>query len=218
MSFVRSLSIVAVAIVSTFAAAGCSSAEDAPSDDVTLAGRIGSGSTSARAFGGLTASAGNLHVVAHRVHRRGERGGVVDVAVGSDGTFRLDVARGSRWIVTVDGASQGSAMLSFGSGGKNVLSVGANEGGAVVDLGGVKIVGGQAYTDVTVDGKFGLAATLAELDEIYESASGAIEDAREAVAAAQKAAEDARAAADQARSDADDARKAAEDARAAAGL
>jgi len=218
MSFVRSLSIVAVAIVSTFAAAGCSSAEGASSDDVTLTGRIGSGSTSTRAFGGLTASDANLHVVARRVHRRGERGGVVDVAVGPDGTFRLDVARGSRWIVTVDGSGERSAMVAFGNGGKNVLSVGASEDGAVVDLGGVKISGGQAYADVAIDGRFGLAATLAELDEIYESATGAIEDAREAVAAAQKAAEDARAAADQARSDADDARKAAEDARAAAGL
>ena len=70
--FIRSLSFVVVAaVVSTFAA-GCSSETD---DKVTLTGKVGGASSVApKAFGGLALENGaaGLHVVAHKLHRRGE--------------------------------------------------------------------------------------------------------------------------------------------------
>lgn len=217
MSIVRTLSVVAVALVSAFAA-GCSSNDDGPaSSNVTLAGKVGSGTASPRTFGGVSASDHGLHVVARRLHRQGELGGVVDVAVGSDGSFRLDVARGSRYVVTVDSGDAKSAMIAFG-GGKNVIAVPAGASAGLVDVGGINIVGGEAYTDLAIDGKLGLSATLAELDEVFEAADGAIASAREAAEQALKAAEAARQAADQARDAADKAREAAEKAANAPGL
>lgn len=210
MSIVRSLSFVVVAAALSTFAAGCASETD--SDKVSLTGKVGSASTvTPKIFGGVSAANGNLHVVAHKLHRKGEVGGLVDVAVNADGSFKLDVPRGSRWIVTVDGADQKSAMLSF-AGGKSVLDIAASGDEGKVDLGGIDIVGGEAYSSAVIDAKAGLAAALAELDEIYEAANGAIANAREAADEARKAADAARATADQARSDADAARKAAEEA------
>lgn len=215
MSITRTLSFVLVAAVSTLAV-GCSSAEEgASSSNVSLTGKVGSGTTSTRTFGGVSASDHGLHVVARRLHRQGEAGGIVDVAVGSDGTFRLDVARGSRYVITVDAADSKSAMIAFG-GGKNVIAVPAGAGAGQVDVGGVKIVGGEAYTDLAIDGKLGLSATLADLDEVFEAADGAIASAREAAAEALKAAEAARASADEALDAAERARREAEKAAAAA--
>lgn len=210
MSIVRSLSFVVVAaVVSTFAA-GCASETD--SDKVSLTGKVGSASSvSPKIFGGVNVANGGLHVVAHKLHKRGEAGGLVDVAVAADGTFELDVPKGSRWLVTVDSADQKSAMLSF-AGGKSVLDIAAGTELGSLDLGGIDILGGEAYSSVSLEGKAGLAAALAELDEVYQAANGAIASAREAADEARKAADAARAAADQARSDADAARKAAEEA------
>lgn len=211
MSIVRSLSFVVVAAALSSFAVGCASEPD-DSDKVSLTGKVGSASTIApKIFGGVVVANGNLHVVAHKLHRRGEVGGVVDVAVAADGTFEIDVPKGSRWIVTVDSADQKSAMLSF-AGGKSVLDISSSSGVGSVDLGGIDIVGGEAYSSISLEGKAGVAAALAELDEIYEAANGAIASAREAADEARKAADAARAAADQARSDADAARKAAEEA------
>lgn len=209
MSITRMLSLVVLAAVSTLAG-GCSSAETGPaSSDVTLTGKVGSGSTAVRTFGGVTATDRGLHVVARRVHRKGEPGGVVDVAVGSDGTFRLAVARGARYVITFDSADSKSAMIAFG-GGKNVIAVPADAGAGQVDVGGVKFVGGEAYTDLAIDGKLGLSAALADLDDVFEAADGAIASAREAAAQALKAAEAARVAADQAQDEAERARREAE--------
>lgn len=208
--FIRSLSFVVVAaVVSTFAA-GCSSETD---DKVTLTGKVGGASSVApKAFGGLDIRNGGagLHVVAHRLHRKGEVGGTVDATVAGDGSFRLDVPRDSRWIVTFESSDQNSALMSFASG-KSVLGIGADGVGSV-DLGGIDIVGGEAYAALAIEGKEGLTAALAELDEVYETANGAIASAREAADLARKAADDARATADKARGDADAARKAAEEA------
>jgi hypothetical protein len=212
MSIARTFSFVVVAAVSTLAV-GCSSADEgAPSSGVTLTGKVGSGSTATRTFGGVSASDQGLHVVARKLHRKGEPGRNVDVAVGSDGTFRIDVARGSRYVITVDSADAKSAMISF-AGGKNVVAVQAGEGGGQVDVGGVKIVGGEAYTDLAIDGKLGLSAALADLDEVFEAADGAIASVREAAEEARKAADVARAAAEDARDAAEKAREAAEKAR-----
>jgi hypothetical protein len=219
MSLARTLSFF-VAVTAATLAVGCSSADD--SDKVMLTGRIGSGTTSTKAFGGVSASSGGLHVVARRVHKTGEvTTGNVDVVVGADGTFRLAVDHDARYVVTVDSPDQKSALISWGNG-KNVLAVAAGSSGAQVDVGGVKIMGGEAYPDVTIDGKFGLRTTLAEADDIFTAADGAIASAREAAEQARQAAEQARAAAEQARSAAEqaaeDARRAAEEARGAAGL
>ncbi len=219
MSIVRSLSFVVVAAIVSASAIGCAS-ETAEHDasKVTLAGKVagGNGNVSAKSFGGVTAGAQGLHVIAHRVHRPGDIGGLVDVPVAADGGFHLDVPKDSRWIVTIDSAGDKSAMISFGTGGKNVLSVAGDAHGGVVDLGSVKISGGEAYADIVIDGKLGLAAALAEADEVIEQANGAIAEARAAVAQAEKAAADAVAEANKAVSDAEAARKAAEAAAAAA--
>jgi hypothetical protein len=215
MSIARTLSFVVVAAVSTLAG-GCSSSDQGtPSSDVTITGKVGSGSTSARSYGGVSAADRGLHVVARRLHREGEVGGSFDVPVGSDGSFRLSVVHGARYVITVDSADAKSAMIAFGAG-KNVVAVPASVSGGQVDVGGVNIVGGEAYTDVAIEGQLGLSAALAEADEIFEAANGAIASAREAVAEAQKAADDARHAADDARAAADQARKDAEAAAAAA--
>ena len=209
MSITRTLSFVVVAAASTLAV-GCSSAEESASgSNVTLTGKVGSGSTAVRTFGGVSASDRGLHVVARKLHRKGEAGGVVDVAIASDGTFRVDVARGARYVITFDSADSKSAMITFG-GGKNVIAVPTGASAGQVDVGGVKIVGGEAYADLAIDGKLGLSAALADLDEVFEAADGAIASAREAAEQALKAAEDARAAADRALDDAERARREAE--------
>src|SRR3954447_8472562 len=116
MSIARTLSFVVAAVVSTLAV-GCSShaEEGASSSDVTLTGKVGSGSTAVRTFGGVTAGDRGLHVVARQLHRQGEHGGNVDVPVLGDGTFRLAIARGTRYVITVDSADAKSAMIAFGN-------------------------------------------------------------------------------------------------------
>ncbi|MBS2017113.1 MAG: hypothetical protein JST00_29775 [Deltaproteobacteria bacterium] len=209
MSIIRTISLVTAVAVSTLAV-GCSSETD-DSDKVALSGKVAGGSTVApKAFGGVVVANGGLHVVARKLHRRGEAGALVDVPVNADGSFRLEVPRDSRWVVTVDGANASSALVSFASG-KSVLSV-AGSGVPSVDLGAIDVVGGEAYSKLSVEGLAGLDATLAEADEIFQAANGAIANAREAADEARKAADAARAAAEKARGDADAARKAAEEA------
>lgn len=208
MSIIRTISFVAAVAVSTLAV-GCSSETD-ESEKVALSGKVGGGTVAPRAFGGVNVANGGLHVVARKLHRQGEVGTLVDVPVNGDGSFRLEVPRDSRWVVTVDGADASSALVSFASG-KSVLSVGAS-GVPSVDLGAIDVVGGEAYSKLAIEGMAGLAASLAEADEIFQAANGAIANAREAADEARKAADAARAAADKARDDADAARKAAEEA------
>lgn len=210
---VRRFALVAFAL--SLFAAGCSAEAADGSDTVTLTGKVGSGSTAARDFGGVSIGSGGVHVAARKLHKEGEPGGKVEVLVGPDGSFRLEVARGSRYVVTIDDDQDHSAILEIDDG-KNVLSVSTGEDGATVDLGNVTVQGGEAYAEVKIDGKLGLQATLAEADEIFEAANGAILAAREAIAQAEKAAEEARQAAEQARDAAEQARDAAEKAAAEA--
>jgi hypothetical protein len=210
MSLRKSVSVLGLAF--SILAVGCSSADDDASDSLALSGRIGSGQARTQGWGSVSVGAGTVHVVARELHRPGSKGRKVDVIAGADGSFRLDVARGARWIVTVDGSDQNSAMVTFGDG-DNVLSVSAGDGIANVDLGSISVVGGEARSEVLIDGKLGLEATIAELDEVFEDAAGAVKKALEAVEEAREAAEAARKAADDARDAAEAARKAAEAAR-----
>ncbi len=185
MTFVRSLSLVSV-VALAFASVACGGSDPGSSDGaVTMTGRVG-GSSSTKTFTGVSTSGENLRVVAHEVHKRGEHGRNVEVNVASDGFFSVDLARGSRWMITVDDASGGSAIVSFG--GKSVVAAGKDGGSARVDVGSLHVVGGEAQCDVSIDGKFDLAATLAEADEIIEEANGMILDAQAAAAEAQQAA------------------------------
>lgn len=214
MTFVRSLALASFVALS-FASVACGGSDQASSEadsKVTLTGSIGGGGVSTKGFAGISTSAG-LHVTAHEVHKRGERGRNVEVAVGSGGYFSVDLARGSRWLVTVDDAQGGSAIVSFG--GKNVIATASDGEGARVDVGSLHVVGGQAQCDVTIDGRFGLQATLAEVDDVIVAANGVILEARAAAAEAQAAAAEAQKSALDA---ANAARNAADEARTAAGM
>jgi hypothetical protein len=220
MSLGKKLSWVGL-LVGSMVVSGCSSEVDGRGEDaskVTLAGRIGTGSVSTRAFVGVSGSGSSLHVAARELHKRGVTGRTVNVDVSGDGSFKLDVARGSRWVVTIDDSVGGSSIVKFGDG-ESAISVGSDRsaGTGTVDVGNIHITGGEASCDVVIDGKFGLQSTLVELDDVFQAANGALIEAKAALEEAQKAADDARKAADAARDAADDARKAAEAAANAAG-
>jgi hypothetical protein len=212
---------------------GCGASDDdassTPGNQVTLRGRVGGGGTTVtpKTFGNVSTDSGSLRVSARELHARGTHGRKVDVAVGPDGSFQVAVARGARWVVTVDDREGESAIVTFGDG-ESALSVAGDGGSATIDVGNVRIVGGEARSDVLLDGQFGLEATLAHLDEVFETASGAIIAAEQALAEARKAYEEAFKAAEQALSEAErarteaeraaeEARRAAEEARRAAG-
>ena len=211
MSLTR-LSFAATLLVTSMLAA-CSGSEDGPStttssSKVALTGNLGSSGLAARSFGNLSED-GSWTITARELHVRGASGRTVDAIVAADGTFRLEVARGARWVVTVDDAKGGSAIVKFGDG-ESVVAVGADGDGATVDVGGIKVVGGEARSSVTIDGKFGLESTLASLDEVFEAANGALLAAQEALSEAQKAAEDALRLANEAEASAEEARRKAE--------
>ena len=216
----RSTLSVLVLAFSALGIGGCADTDEAASassSDVTLAGNVsGGGSVTTKTFGSVSTANGDLHVVAREVHARGAKGRTVDVGVAADGSFHVAVARGKRWLVTVDDADGSSAIVTF-SNGENVLSVSANSGASRVDVGGLHMVGGEARSSIAFDGLLGVEATLAGLDDVFEAANGAVIAAREAVAEARKAAEQAQIAAGEALDSAEEARKAAEEARKAAG-
>jgi hypothetical protein len=214
MALVRNISI---AIASFVFVAGCSGSDDAKSTQ-TLHGRVGtgSGSTSTRSYGGISTANGTagLRVVAREVHKRGAVGRAVDVALDANGEFRLDVARGARYVVLVESGAK-SAMITLGNR-NNVLNVSANGGAGTVELGNLKLVGGEARSTVQIDGSSGVTFGAAELDDVFADAAGAIKDAEDAIAEAEKAAaeaiKEAEAAVADAQKAAEDARKAAEEA------
>ncbi len=215
MTFAKALSVIGL-LVGSMAMTGCTAEVASGQGDaskVSLAGRIGGGTISTRTFVGVTGSGSELKVSARELHKRGAAGRNVTVDVSGDGSFKLDVARGSRWVVTIDDAQGNSSIVKFGDG-ESAVSVSADQtsGTGTVDVGNVKIIGGEAATDVIIDGKFGLQSTLVELDDVFEAANGALTEAQKALEEAQKAADDARKAAEDARAAAEDARKAAEDA------
>lgn len=209
---------LAFVVVGSIFSVGCAADDTSgsSSDKVTLTGNVGGGSgTTTKTFGNVSTTASGLHVSAHELYVKGTDGRTVDVSVANDGTFRLDIARGSRWVVTVDDANGQSAILKFGDG-ESAISASSGDGAAVVDIGSIHVVGGEARTDFLIDGKFGLESTLARADELFKAADGAILAAQEAVAQAEKAYEDAMKAAENAAAAADEAAKAAEDAAAKA--
>jgi hypothetical protein len=215
MISIRAFSLVAV-VVASFAAVGCSGSDDPASSASTfaLSGRIGAGTASGvqpKGFGNVDISNGgaNVHVTGRELHKRGESGRKVEADVDGNSSFKLDVPKGSRWVFTVDDKSGNSALLQFGDG-ESALDIGASSQSGTVDIGNVNIEGGEARTDIVIDGKLaGVQATLANLDEVFEAADGAVVAAREAAEAAKKAADAARDAAEAARKAAEAAKKAA---------
>lgn len=203
-------------------AVGCSASsgadEGASSREVTVSGNVNRGPVTTKSFAGLAAATAgaNLHVWAHEIHARGATGRSIDVAVAADGSFHVGVERGKRWLVTVDDSNGGSAIITFGNG-ENVLSVSADGSSSRIDVGGLQIVGGEARSALALDAALGVEATLAGLDDVFESASGAIVAAREAADEARKAADAARQAGSDAQASADEARRQAEEAAKTAG-
>ena len=195
MSLRRIVSLVAV-VVSFASLTGCTVENESPgragstSSKVTIEGNIPKSGISTKTFGSVDISNGGAHVSARKLHRRGEDGGSVDVAVDGSGHFQLDVPRGSRYVVTVDDAEGHSALVTFANG-ESALDVSADGDSAEVSVGDLTITGGTAKSDVTIDGKFGLAATKAHVDEVFIAANGAILEAQKAFEEAMKAAEEA---------------------------
>lgn len=222
MSFRSALSVLVLAI-SSAASVGCAAeAAGDPSassaDQLVLEGNVGaSAATTTKSFGAISTAKGQLHVTAREVHVRGTNGRSVDVDVAPDGSFRVDIARGSRWVVTVDDADGNSAMVTFGNG-NNVLRVRADGSASRVNIGALELVGGQARSSIALDAALGIEATLAGIDDVFEAANGTVIAAREAAEQAREAAEQARQAAEAARDSAEAARQAAEEARRNAGL
>lgn len=219
------LALAALTLSASAALVGCSSsdADDGDSSRVTLIGNVGgaksSSGTKTQGFGNISTAGGSLHVSAHELHAKGAPDGTtrdVNVVVNGDGSFRLNVDRGARWVVTVDDAQGNSAIVTFGDG-QSAIGVSADGEGGTVNIGNLQVVGGEARTDVQIDGRFGLESTLARADEVFKAANGAIVAAQEAVAEAQKAAQEALKAAEQAQNAAEEARKAAEQAAKKAG-
>ncbi len=216
MTLHRSLAFVAVSLASLAVACGGgsdASSSSSSSSAITLAGRVGGGSTSTKTFGGVSSTSQDLHVTAHEVFKKGDHGRNVDATVAADGSWSIDVARGERWMVTIDSPDGHSAIVKLGD--KDVISVAADAKGGRVDIGDLHVVGGTATSSVVLDGTLGLDATLAAADDAILAADGAILDAEQAVAQAEKAAADAEAQAQQA---AADAQQAAQDAQKNAGL
>lgn len=216
MSFRRIVSLGAV-VASAFSLGGCS-VENAPSGPsepkVTLSGSLPRSGMATKTFGNVDVSNGGAHVSARKLHQRGETGGSVDVAVDGSGHFELDVARGERYVVTVDDAEGHSALVTFG-GGESALDVSANGESAKVEIGELAITGGTAKSNVTIDGRnLGLSVTQARVDEVFIAANGAILEARKAYEEAMKAAEEAL---KEAQLATDEALKAAEEAKKLAG-
>jgi len=209
MSLIRTLSVASVLVVALSSVVGCSSTSSEP---VVLKGRLGAGSssTTTKSFGGLTGTETGLRVAARKLHRRGEVGATVDVLVAPDGSFALDVPSGSRWVLTVDGSADKSAIFAWDAG-KTVLDATQAAAGEI-DLGAVRLLGGQATVEGAIEGKAGVRAALAEAEDVFESAQGALVEARAAVEEARVAAENAKKEADGARAAAEKARKEAEDA------
>jgi hypothetical protein len=218
MALLRNLSI---AIASFVFVAGCSGSGDGSEPTQTIHGKLAAGASSAKSYGGISLANGasSLRVTAREVHKRGAIGRKADVAVDGNGEFRIDVARGSRYIVMVQSGDKG-AMVTLGDG-NNVLSVSANGAGSTVELGQLQIVGGEARTSVSIDGALGVSFGAAEPDDVFEDVNGALRKAQEAIAEAEKAAQqairEAEAAVTDAKKAADEARKADETAAQSAG-
>lgn len=180
-------------VVGVSSLVGCSADSSAPASSepkVTLSGNIPRGGVSTKSFGSVNVNNGSVHVAARKLHRRGEAGGSVDVAVDPNGHFEIDVARGSRYVVTVDDADGNSALVTFGNG-SGALEVSADGDAGEVNVGNLSITGGEAKSSVVIDGKLGLAATKADVDEVFEAANGALLEAQAAYEDAMKAAAEA---------------------------
>lgn len=223
MSLRRIVSLAFV-VLGVASLAGCTveneSSSGSSASKITIAGNLPRGSVGTKTFGSVDISNGGAHVSARKLHRRGEVGGSVDVAVDGSGHFELDVPRGSRYFVTVDDADGHSALVTFANG-TSALELYADGNTSTVSIGDLTITGGAAESTVTIDGTKGFATTHAEFDEVFSAANGAVLEAQvaydEAMKAAQEALKEAQLATDEARKAADEAAKAAEEAKKAAG-
>lgn len=227
MSLIRS-ALFGLFVVSSVALGGCSSESEPASASsnegkVTLAGSLANGSVGTKGFGSVSTNNGSVHISARELHVRGGRGRNIEVTPSADGTFRVDITRGSRWVVTVDDDKGNSALVTFGNR-RSAIAVNQNGDYAKVEIGTLRVVGGEAQASIDLDTRWGLEATLSAADEVFEAANGAliaaseaVELAREATEAAERAVALANEAAGQANTAADRAREAAEAANRAAG-
>ena len=174
--------------------AGCSSGGGAGgtggSAARTIVGSVPpSGTTTSRDYGGVTVGrdGAGLHVAAYRLHAKGDHGARVDVATGADGSFRLDVERGARYVVNVESADGNNAALVTFGGSKGVLDVGVSGDGREIEVGALKVQGGVAPSAVSIEAASGAVVSDALADEYFETVNGALIAARDAVAAAIKA-------------------------------
>jgi hypothetical protein len=192
MSLRRIVSLVAV-VAAVTSLTGCTVENESsgPAEPtVTIVGNIPRSGMSTKTFGNVNVSNGGAHVSARKLHRRGEAGGSVDVAVDGNGHFALDVSRGSRYVITVDDAEGHSALVTYGNG-SSAVEVSADGESGRVSVGDLAITGGTARSDVVIDGKFGLLATKAAAFEVFIAANGAILEAQAAFEEAMKAADEA---------------------------
>ena len=189
MSLARTI-LVSTALVTI--AVGCGSSSEQQPATRTISGKLATGgTTSPRAFGGVSVANGGagLHVVAYQLVKKGERGARIDVPVTTDGRFSIDVSRGARYFIAIEAAGgQNSVLLNAGAGG-NVFDVRADGSSGAVDVGSVKVVGGQARTSVTLGASSGIALSKALSDEVYQAYDGALKSAQAAVDEARKATE-----------------------------
>ncbi|HEY8080395.1 MAG TPA: hypothetical protein VIF62_39970 [Labilithrix sp.] len=213
MGLHRSVSFAFVVFSLAAVACGSSNGGGEGPAKITLAGRVGGGSTSTKSFGGVGVAADGLQITAHQVFKKGDHGSVVSASVANDGSWSIDVARGERWIVTIDSSDGHSAIVEIGH--DDVIAVSADAKGGRVDIGDLHVIGGTATSSIVLDASLGLDATLAAADDAIALANGAVLDAQQAVSDAEKAAADAEAQAQQA---AADAQQAAQDAEKNAGL
>lgn len=219
------VSLAVPAFVSLVTLSGCAaSAEEQGPDKQIIEGKVPVSQTGTRAWVGVS-GAGRTHVIAHALGRRGEETSKVDVNVGPDGSFKLEVARGSRYVVEIADGSQHVALMTFQDGDgvyTNAIPVAvtADAKGGVIQVGKLTVVGKSAAPEKNPWLQLDAASRAAkwQLDaDFFVSIDGAVRDAqeaaREAVKEAEEAARQARVAADEARDAAEEARKAAEAAR-----
>jgi hypothetical protein len=208
-------------------ATGCTAEAESASEPVqVIEGQVPVSSTGTRAWVGVS-GAGRTHVIAHALGKKGEVTADVDVNVRPDGSFRLEVARGARYVVEIADGNEHVALMTFKDGNgvyTNALPIAVSSDGAsgTIQVGALTVVGKTASPSknpwLQLDAS-SLAAKWNLDEDFFLSVDGAVRDAeaaaREAVKEAEQAVREAQNAADAARDAAEEARKAAEAARGA---
>ena len=224
------LSLGLIVASATLALTGCTAESTSKEDKQVVSGKLeGQGGTSTKSFlaGGVQITP--TRVIAHQLGAKGVVGKDVISAVGADGSFRLDLDRGARYVLEVDKGGAGAIVGFHDKSGKmvDVLPVASSTAGkAQVDVGKVHVAssGGGAAVEVSplksfdeadltglppVDHTWFVKAdgSIASAEEALKAAEAALKEAEKAVADAQSAAQKA----------ADEAATAAEAAKAAQG-